>query len=81
MDDAAGAVQVRQGPSDPLSKDAVTLLADLPRWRKGDYIFSTREGRIPINRFGEAKQHLDVFIAKRLGASQRLRSSTILEEL
>ena len=51
----------------PLSKDAVTLLADLPRWRKGDYIFSTREGRIPIDGFSKAKQHLDVLIAKALG--------------
>ena len=40
----------------PLSKDAVTLLADLPRWQKGDYVFSTTRRSHPHRRLlqGEA---------------------------
>ena len=51
----------------PLSKDAVTLLADLPRWQKGDYVFSTTDGRIPVGGFSKAKQQLDELVTKALG--------------
>jgi integrase len=51
----------------PLTKDAVTLLTDLPRWQKGDYIFSTREGNIPIDGFSKAKAQIDVLVTKALG--------------
>ena len=51
----------------PLSKDAVTLLADLPHWQKGDYVFSTRDGHIPIDGFSKAKQQLDELVAEKLG--------------
>ena len=51
----------------PLSKDAVTLLAEMPRWQKGDYLFSTRDGHIPIDGFRKAKPQLDELVAKELG--------------
>ena len=51
----------------PLSDDAVTLLAEMPRWQKGDYLFSTRDGRIPIDGFSKAKAQLDESVAKELG--------------
>ena len=51
----------------PLSKDAVTLLAEMPRWTEGDHVFSTRQGRIPIDGFSKAKSCLDVLVAKALG--------------
>jgi integrase len=51
----------------PLSLDAVALLADMPRWTEGDFVFSTREGRIPLNSFSKAKTRLDVLVAAELG--------------
>jgi hypothetical protein len=50
-----------------LSPDAVALLAEMPRWQEGDFVFSTREGRIPLNSFSKAKTRLDVLVAAALG--------------
>ena len=33
----------------PLSNDALAIITDLPRWEEGDYVFSTRDGRLPID--------------------------------
>jgi len=51
----------------PLSADAVALLAGMPRWLEGDYLFSTNHGRIPLNSFSKAKTRLDVLVAAELG--------------
>jgi integrase len=51
----------------PLSPDAATLLADMPRWTEGDFLFSTNQGRIPINSFSKAKTRLDTLVAAELG--------------
>ena len=51
----------------PLSPDAVVLLAEMPRWTEGDFVFSTREGHIPLNGFSKAKTRLDVLVAATLG--------------
>jgi integrase len=51
----------------PLAPDAVELLEGLPRWTEGDFVFSTRYGRIPINGFSKAKSGLDALVAEELG--------------
>ena len=50
----------------PLPKIAVELLAALPRYAQGDYVFTTADGERPISGFGKAKQRLDKTIAKLL---------------
>jgi integrase len=43
----------------PLAPMSTGLLRSLPRWTKGDFAFSTREGRMPVNGFSKAKARLD----------------------
>ncbi len=43
----------------PLSKQAVALLQALPRHKKGDFVFSTTEGKLAINGFSKLKVALD----------------------
>lgn len=51
----------------PLSADAATLLADLPWWKEGDFVFSTRGGKIPVRGFSKSKARLDALMAEELG--------------
>jgi integrase len=43
----------------PLSNDAVAVLASVPRFKKGDYLFSTNFGVRPVNSHHKAKGKLD----------------------
>ncbi len=43
----------------PLAGEAWEIVARLPRWASGDYLFSNREGRVAINSFGRGKARLD----------------------
>ncbi len=43
----------------PLSEDAVRILEGLPRFTKGDYLFSAHYGKRPVNGFSKAKLALD----------------------
>jgi len=43
----------------PLAADVLALLADLPRFKEGDHLFSTSFGAKPCNGFGKAKERLD----------------------
>jgi integrase len=43
----------------PLSDDAVFILESLPRFNKGDHLFSTTFGVKPVNGFSKAKAVLD----------------------
>jgi integrase len=43
----------------PLSDDAVALLEDLPKFQKGDHLFTTTEGEKPVGGFSKAKARLD----------------------
>ena len=43
----------------PLTDDVMTILATLPRFKKGDHLFSTTLGAKPVNGFSKAKQRLD----------------------
>jgi integrase len=49
----------------PLTPAMKTLLASLPRWTGGDYLFSTTNGRLPVCGFnGNVKIRLDREMAK-----------------
>jgi len=43
----------------PLTDDVVGILKPLPRFKKGDHVFSTTFGVKPINGFSKAKERLD----------------------
>jgi integrase len=43
----------------PLTDDVIALLESLPRFRKGEYVFSTTFGAKPVNGFSKAKARLD----------------------
>src|SRR5262249_15194274 len=51
----------------PLTNDVVKVLADLPRFKKGDHLFSTTFGAKPVNGFSKAKARLDGAMAAELG--------------
>jgi integrase len=52
----------------PLSDAAMELVQSLPRFKSGNYLFSTSHGAKPPNAFSHAKIHLDREMAKVLGA-------------
>jgi integrase len=43
----------------PLTDDVIAILQALPRFKKGDYVFSTMYGAKPVNGFSKAKARLD----------------------
>jgi hypothetical protein len=47
--------------------DVVAILAALPRFKRGDHLFSTMFGELPVNGFSRAKERLDAAIAAELG--------------
>jgi integrase len=51
----------------PLTDDAIAILAALPRFKKGDHLFSTMFGAKPVNGFSKAKERLDAAMAAELG--------------
>ena len=50
----------------PLAPEAVALLEALPRWTKGDHVFSTTEGARPVARFSKGKTRLDKAMLARM---------------
>jgi integrase len=58
----------------PLTDDVIELLKDLPRWRSGDYLFSTTGGRKAVNGFSKAKERLDERMLRTLKAMARRKS-------
>ena len=51
----------------PLTDDALALLKSLPRFDKGDCVFSLKSGKAPVNSFNKAKRKLDAAMARELG--------------
>ncbi len=51
----------------PLVDDVIAILAVLPRFKKGDHLFSTTFGAQPVNGFSKAKLRLDKVMAAELG--------------
>ncbi len=55
----------------PLSQEALAILRELPRWKSGDFVFTTRGGARPISGFSKGKASIDDKIAaarKKAGA-------------
>lgn len=56
----------------PLSDDVIALLRSLPRFKKGDHVFSTTFGVKPVNGFSKAKERLDNRMVRSWRALARL---------
>jgi integrase len=50
----------------PISNEALTVLGALPRFDRGDHLYSSTFGAKPINGFSAAKARLDSLMAERL---------------
>jgi integrase len=53
----------------PLSDQAMAVLRGLPRFTKGDHLFTTTLGEKHVTGFSRAKAEVDKLVAERLGAS------------
>jgi len=51
----------------PLTDGAIEILEALPKFKKGDHLFSTSFGAAPVDGFGKAKERLDRAMAAELG--------------
>lgn len=51
----------------PITDDLSALLAELPRFNKGDHLFSTTFGERPVNAFSKAKKAFDKTLSEKLG--------------
>jgi integrase len=54
----------------PLTEDALTLLKQLPRFKHGDYLFSTDFGVAPINGLSKSKARLDRLMRDELDGAE-----------
>jgi integrase len=50
----------------PLGNDTVAILQSLPRFRSGDYVFTTTFGRRPVSGFAGAKRRLDKLLEAKM---------------
>jgi integrase len=57
----------------PLSDDVIAILESLPRFKKGDYLFSTAFVAKPVNGFASAKERLDRHMLRSWRALGRIR--------
>lgn len=57
----------------PLSDEAIAILESLPRFNKGDHLFSTTFGHKPVNGFSKAKDRLDRRMLRSWRAMARAR--------
>jgi integrase len=53
----------------PLSDQALAIIERLPRFTKGDRLFTTTYGEKPISGFSKAKEHIDKLVKDELEAS------------
>lgn len=60
----------------PLGGEALDVLESLPHFKAGDFLFSTRSGRAPVNGFSKAKERLDRRMVRSLRAIARGRGAT-----
>jgi integrase len=59
----------------PLTDAMLEVLGKLPRFRRGDHLFSTTFGEIPVNGFSKAKERVDALMLHYLKALARLRGA------
>ena len=55
----------------PLADDVIAILKSLPRFNKGDHLFSTTFGQTPVNGFSKAKAILDKAMLAELRKADR----------
>jgi integrase len=65
----------------PLTPDIITLLEGLPRFRGGDFVFSTTGGRRPVAGFSKAKTRLDKLMAADLEAQGKQFEDFIIHDI
>jgi integrase len=65
----------------PLTPDLIAFLESLPRWRGGDFVFSTTGGRRPISGFSKAKARLDAAMRADLEAEGGVFESFIIHDI
>jgi integrase len=53
----------------PLSDQALVIIEGLPRFTKGEHLFTTTSGEKPISGFSKAKARIDKLVKEELGAS------------
>jgi integrase len=51
----------------PLTADAIAILESLPRFKRGDHVFSTTFGERPVSGFSKAKVRIDALMKAELG--------------
>jgi integrase len=51
----------------PLTAEAFEILEGLPRFERGDFLFSTTFGEKPVNGFSKAKDRVDRLMRQELG--------------
>jgi integrase len=56
----------------PLTDDVLTILNDVPRFKRGNYVFSTTWGEKPTMIGDKVKQRIDSLMAQELGAEPKL---------
>jgi len=54
----------------PLTDEVMAILKSLPRFQRGEYLFSTTFGKSPVNGFSKAKVALDKAMAAGLGVAK-----------
>jgi integrase len=57
----------------PLTDDVVAIMESLPRFKKGDHVFSTTFGAKPVNGFSKVKERLDRRMLRSWRALARVR--------
>jgi integrase len=60
----------------PLTAGMIALLEGLPRFKRGDYLFTTTFGAKPINGFSKNKARLDALMERYLRAFARLQGAS-----
>jgi integrase len=64
----------------PLAPAAIAVLNELPRFESGDYVFTSRNGILPMNGFSKQKELIDTYLEKRRkesGIKQRMKPWTV----
>ena len=54
----------------PLTDEVMAILKSLPRFQRGEYLFSTTFGKSPVNGFSKAKVALDKAVSAELGIAK-----------
>jgi integrase len=65
----------------PLSDDMMVLLASLPRFKQGSFLFSTTFGVRPANGYSKAKERLDELIGDKIDIGEDGENKWVIHDL